>query len=224
MAPKETAEKKSWRSFFTEIAVILVIALVVSTAVKTWVVRSFYIPSSSMEPTLLIDDRVLANQLPGNRVDRGDIVVFTDPGGWLSPDIVASYEPNPVLEFLGLVPADAGSQLVKRAIGVGGDHVECCDAEGRVSVNGEPLDESYLGEGTEPSEIEFSVDVPAGHYWMMGDNRSNSLDSRYNMDAPGGAFVPEDKVVGTVFVRNWPFDRIGRVQNPEAVFADVPQP
>jgi len=221
---RKKSEKKSWRSFLVEVAVILVIALVVSTAVKTWVVRSFYIPSSSMEPTLLVNDRVLANQLPGNTVNRGDIVVFTDPGGWLSPGLVADYKPNPILEFIGLVPSDAGTQLVKRAIAVGGDHVECCDAQGRISVNGQPLDETYLGEGTEPSEIEFSEDVPAGHYWMMGDNRTNSLDSRYNGDAPGGAFVPEDKVVGTVFVRNWPFDRVGRLKNPEAVYADVPQP
>lgn len=207
-----------------EIAIIAVIALVVSFAIKTFVVRSFYIPSSSMENTLQIDDRIMVNQLPWNEPERGQIIVFDDPGGWLPPAAAGTYQPNPILEFLGLVPANAGQQLIKRVIGVGGDTVECCDEQGRIKVNGQPIDESYVKSGTDPSAIKFNVEVPEGSYWVMGDNRSNSLDSRYNTESPGGPFVPKDNVVGTVFVINWPLDRFSRVKAATDVFADVPNP
>ena len=207
-----------------EIAIIAVIALVVSFAIKTFVVRSFYIPSSSMENTLQIDDRIMVNQLPWNEPERGQIIVFDGPGGWLPPAAAGTYQPNPILEFLGLVPANAGQQLIKRVIGVGGDTVECCDEQGRIKVNGQPIDESYVKSGTDPSAIKFNVEVPEGSYWVMGDNRSNSLDSRYNTESPGGPFVPKDNVVGTVFVINWPLDRFSRVKTATDVFADVPNP
>ena len=207
-----------------EIAIIVVIALVVSFAIKTFVVRSFYIPSSSMENTLQIDDRIMVNQLPWNEPQRGQIIVFDDPGGWLPPDTSGRYKPNPVLEFLGLVPANAGQQLIKRVIGVGGDTVECCDEKGRLKVNGQPIDETYIKRGTDPSAIKFKVEVPEGSYWVMGDNRANSLDSRYNTESAGGPFVSKDNVVGTVFVINWPLDRFSRVKAATEVFADVPNP
>lgn len=216
-------ESRSLWGTIREVAIIIVIALVVSWTLKTFVVRSFHIPSASMEDTLQVGDRVMVNQLFFNEIRRGDIVVFDDPGGWLSSDVSDQYKPNPVLVFVGLQPADAGTQLIKRVIGVGGDTVECCDAEGRILVNGEPVDEaSYLPEGTAPSDIPFSVEVPAGHYWVMGDNRGNSLDSRYNMDSSGGPFIPEDGVVGEVFVINWPLDRLRWTGGTEDEFADVP--
>ena len=205
------------REFF----IIVVVALLISFGLKTWVVRSFYIPSPSMEHTLLVGDRILVNQLPWADVERGDIIVFDDPGGWLSPETVAKYEPNPIFEFLGLVPADAGTQLIKRVIGVGGDTVACCTENGLVTVNGEPVEERYLDAATAPSELPFSVTVPKNHYWVMGDNRSNSLDSRFNQESPGGAFVPEENVVGTVFAVNWPLQRIRWIDAPENVFANV---
>ncbi|WP_137825200.1 signal peptidase I [Brevibacterium sp. 2SA] len=221
--PSPRASKKLLRGLL-ETLVIIVIALLISTALKTWVVRSFYIPSGSMMETLQIDDRVLVNQLapkfgPAN---RGDIIVFDDPDDWLSGSESSGYAPNPFLEFIGLAPSDAGNQLIKRVIGVGGDTVECCDAEGRILVNGTPIDETYLAPGTQPSEMEFSVTVPEGSYWVMGDNRGNSADSRYHLD--GQPFVPAENVVGTVFLINWPLSNFSWVSNPTDVFADVPAP
>ncbi len=220
----ETRRPGRISAFLKEVAIIIVVALVISTVVRTWVVRSFYIPSASMEQTLQVGDRILVNQLPWPAVERGDIIVFDDPGGWLDSSVTQQYSPNPVLEFLGLVPADAGTQLIKRVIGVGGDTIECCDAEGRLLVNGEPIDETYLDPGITPSDIPFEVTVPDGRYWVMGDNRSNSLDSRFNTDSAGGAFVPEDAVVGSVFLINWPLDRIRGIGTPDEVFAAVPAP
>lgn len=221
--PPVGAGRKFWRGL-REVAVIVIIALLISTAVKTWVVRSFVIPSASMEQTLQIKDRILVNQLPWTTVKRGDIIVFNDPGGWLQQAEVDQYKPNPFLEFIGLVPSDAGHQLVKRVIGVGGDTVQCCDAQGRLMVNGQPIDETYLARGTAPSEVEFKVTVPPDKYWVMGDNRGNSLDSRFNSDSAGGPFVPKSEVVGTVFAINWPVSRLSWVSNPTDVFAPVPQP
>lgn len=217
---RPSAGTKFWRSV-REIAIIVVIALAVSTALKAWVVRSFYIPSASMEDTLQVNDRIMVNQLPFVKPQRGSIVVFNDPGGWLPPDLVAEYKPNPFFEFVGLAPSDAGQQLIKRVIAVGGDHVECCDAQGRVSVNGQAIDEPYIKPGTAPSEVEFSVDVPADHYWVMGDNRGNSADSRFHLDAPGGPFVSKDDLVGTVFVISWPSNRFRWVGAPDT-FDQVP--
>ncbi|GAB3050465.1 signal peptidase I [Sediminivirga luteola] len=219
-------KRPGWVAILREIAIVVVIALVVTFVVRTWLVRAFYIPSASMSSTLEVDDRVLANQLAPTlgTIDRGDIIVFNDPGGWLDGTTVAQYEPNPVLAAIGLVPADAGQQLIKRVIGVGGDTVECCDEEGRVTVNGAPLQEDYLDAAVAPSEMPFHAEVPPGHYWVMGDNRANSLDSRYNEDTAGGAFVPEDNVVGTAFLLNWPLQRFGIISNPDEVFAHVPEP
>ncbi|SDS42875.1 signal peptidase I [Brevibacterium siliguriense] len=215
------ASKRFTRGLLETLAII-VIALLISTALKTWVVRSFYIPSESMMTTLQVDDRVLVNQMAHRfgPADRGDIIVFDDPDHWLSAAETAEYTPNPILEFIGLAPSDSGNQLIKRVIGVGGDTIKCCDAEGRLLVNGEPIDETYLDEGTAPSEVEFEVTVPEGHYWVMGDNRSNSADSRYHTDTD--PYVSEDDVVGTVFLINWPFKHFSWVSTPDEVFADVP--
>ncbi|WP_309130962.1 signal peptidase I [Brevibacterium sp.] len=225
--PSSEASPPSSRKFvrgLLEVVAIIVVAVLISTALRAWVMRSFYIPSGSMEQTLQIDDRVLVNQLAPrfDPPDRGDIIVFDDPGDWLSDDQASSYEPNPVLEFLGLAPSDAGNQLIKRVIGKGGDTVECCDAQGRLLVNGEPIDETYLEPGMAPSEMDFSVTVPEGDYWVMGDNRSNSADSRFHQDTH--PFVPAENVVGTVFLVNWPLNRLTWMSTPADVFAHVPEP
>ena len=212
-----------------EAAIIVVSALVLSMVIKTFLFQAFFIPSGSMEETLAICDRVLVTKLaPGPlSVHRGDIVVFRDPGGWLLPDGTAESTGwrrgfTEALTFVGLLPQDSGEHLIKRVLGVPGDTVECCDAEGRVSVNGVGLDEPYLAPGAEPSELEFSVVVPEGALWVMGDNRQNSQDSRYKQGDPGGGSIPLSNVVGVAFVTVWPLEQWGALRNPGATFAGVP--
>lgn len=218
-------------SFLKEVFIILVSALVLSWIIKSFFVQAFFIPSGSMEDTLVKGDRILVSKMvPGVfDVHRGDVVVFKDPGTWLQG--MATPDRTPVqqavtdgLTFIGLLPQDAGEHLVKRVIGVGGDHVRCCDAEGRITVNDEPIDEPYLKPGSVPSVIEFDQIVPDDFLWVMGDNRAHSSDSRYNGGSPGGGFVPLDNVVGTAFVKVWPLSSVGWLRNPGETFQDVPEP
>lgn len=214
-----------------EVLVIMVSAVVLSLVIKTFLVQAFFIPSGSMQDTLLVGDRVLVSKLaPGPfDVHRGDIVVFKDPGGWLP----AQPEPGgpawqvtvtSALTYIGLLPQDSGEHLIKRVIGLPGDTVECCDEQGRLLVNGVPIDEPYLAAGAVPSEIEFSVTVPQDGLWVMGDNRAHSEDSRYHQGEPGGGSVPADHLVGVAFVTLWPVDRWQVLRNPGATFADVGEP
>ncbi|HWS58374.1 MAG TPA: signal peptidase I [Actinotalea sp.] len=214
-----------------EATIIVVSAIVLSLVIKTFLAQAFFIPSGSMQDTLLIGDRVLVSKLaPGPfEIHRGDIVVFKDPGGWLpateqDAGTAWSRSLNSVLTYIGLLPQDSGEHLIKRVIGVGGDTVQCCDEQGRVTVNSVPLDEPYLADGAIPSEIEFTAVVPAGGLWVMGDNRQSSQDSRYQQGNPGGGSVPVSDVVGTAFVILWPLDRIGLLRNPGATFAAVGEP
>jgi signal peptidase I len=200
-----------------EVLVLLVLALGLAIVIKTFFVQAFYIPSGSMDDTLVKNDRILVEKMSYwfGDVQRGDVVVFDDPGGWLTPQ-ESTHASNPIsraLEFVGLYPA--GGHLVKRVIGIGGDHVACC-TRGLVTVNGVPLHEqSYLGPGDQPSQEHFSVNVPPGHLWVMGDNRANSADSRAHLGSPGGGFVPEDDVVGKVFVVVWPFSHAEWLSRPD---------
>ena len=149
-------------------------------------------------------------------------MVFKDPGGWLGEaDAATPQAPvTKIMEKIGLYPT--GGHLVKRVIGVGGDRVVCCDAKGRITVNGKALDEkAYLPKGTAPSQIKFDSTVPKEHLWMMGDNRAFSYDSRGHMGGPGGGFVDEDLVVGKVFSLIWPWERAEIIHRP-ATFEDVP--
>ena len=225
-----TAEKRKG-SFLREVAIIVVSALVLSWVIKSFFVQAFFIPSSSMEDTLVEGDRILVSKMvPGVfDVHRGDVVVFKDPGTWLAgtpqPQRNAFQQGvTDVLTFVGLLPQDSGEHLVKRVIGVEGDHVTCCDSEGRVAVNGQSIDEPYIKPGSAPSLLEFDQTVPEGFLWVMGDNRAHSSDSRYNAGSPGGGFVPVDNVVGTAFVKVWPFDHLGWLRNPGETFEDVPAP
>jgi signal peptidase I len=201
-----------------ETILLLALALVLAIGIKALLMQAFYIPSGSMNDTLVLNDRILVQKVSywgDGEPQRGDIVVFSDPGGWLNGP-VAGQTRNPAvraLEVFGLYPS--GGHLVKRVIGVGGDRVKCCDKEGRITVNGVPLNEqSYLADGQQPSTIDFEVEVEEGYLWVQGDNRSNSADSRVHLGDPGGGQVPVDDVVGKVFAVVWPFDHVKLTERP----------
>ncbi len=228
-------QRSPWRTlalFVRDVLVIFAIAIVVSFVVKTFLVRSFFIPSASMEQTLVIDDRVIVNELVPAMVpiQRGDIVVFRDPGGWLPATVPAPVNPITAatewtLSLFGLASPDSNDHLIKRVIGLPGDKVACCDANGKMTINGVPINEPYImlpsGE-TKSSGIDFSVTVPEGSLWVMGDNRYNSKDSRYNTNQPGAGFVPVSDVVGRAFVISWPMSRWSWLGNYPDTFAGVP--
>lgn len=218
-----------------DVIVIVLIAVLVSFLVKTFLVRSFYIPSGSMEDTLHVNDRILVDEITPRfgAYERGDIVVFQDPGGWLPPSTAPARPPvveaiEWVLSLVGLAAPDSDDHLVKRIIGLPGDRVVCCNAIGQVTVNGVPIDESgYLklpSGQTAASADPFDVVVPEGSLWVLGDNRYRSKDSRYNVDQPGEGFVPIDNVVGRAFLVTWPLDRFGLLDFHHEVFTGVPEP
>jgi signal peptidase I len=197
-----------------ELVILLAIALALSVVVKTFFVQMFFVPSESMEPLFVRDDRILVQKVSywTGDVRRGDVVVFEDRDGWLTSKPVLS-PIQQVLSTVGLYPT--GGHLVKRVIGVGGDRVECCDIDGRVTVNDVPLDEgSYVAPGASPSQQPFALTVPKGRLWVMGDNRANSEDSRFHMDLPGDGTIDADSVVGKVWLIVWPPGRWDRVTRP----------
>ncbi len=213
-----------------EVLGTVAVALAIAIVIKTFLVQPFKIPSASMEDTLLIGDRVLVSKLePGPlSLQRGDVVVFLDPGGWL--DGVDSPQQqsllNQSLTFVGLLPANSGEHLIKRVVGLPGDNVKCCDANGSLLVNNQPIDESsYLYPGDQPSAEEFQVTVPDGALWVMGDHRSVSRDSRFHAvdgDLSAGA-VPLDNVVGRAVLVSWPLARWDWLGRPVGVFDGVGQ-
>ncbi|WP_205473886.1 signal peptidase I [Nocardioides sp. SYSU D00038] len=221
-----------------ETVLLLVFAVLLALVVKTFLVQSFYIPSESMEPGLQVNDRILVQKPSywfGGEPQRGDVVVFDDPGDWLAVD-----EPEPsgvaaLLAKIGLYPT--GGHLVKRVIGVGGDTIECCDEEGRLSVNGTALDEdSFIDPQTDcdgPMKFDCSWTagpVPDGMLFVMGDNRDDSADSTVHLCReknpgcdPEAAYVPVDLVVGKVFALVWPPGRADLTGRPD-VFDSVADP
>ena len=201
------------RSFWREFPILVVVALLLAVIIKTYAIQAFFIPSGSMENTLEINDRVLVNKLVYDvrSIHRGDIVVFNGDGSW-DPG-TAPRDTNFVVKFgQGFASmfgfGHPGDILIKRVIGLPGDKVACCDAQGRVTVNGVPLTEqTYLYPGDAPSEIRFNVVVPPGRLWVMGDHRLISDDSRNHLGQPGGGTVPENAVIGRAFVIIWPISR-----------------
>ncbi|MFI6103998.1 signal peptidase I [Streptomyces sp. NPDC051310] len=204
---------KKPRSFWKELPLLIGIALLLALLIKTFLVQAFSIPSDSMMNTLQRGDRVLVDKLTpwfGSEPERGEVVVFHDPGGWLEGE--PTPDPNFLQEFLsfiGLMPSSEEKDLIKRVIAVGGDTVECKKG-GKVVLNGKPLDEtSYIAPGSTPCDDEpfGPIKVPEGRIWVMGDNRQNSLDSRYHQELPGNGTVANERVVGRAVVVAWPLGR-----------------
>lgn len=231
---KADAPRSRW-SFLTEMVVLFAVALTIALLIKTFVVQPFYIPSASMENTLLIGDKVLVNKIVYQirPISRGDVVVFNGAGSWLPPVTSPPPTHNPlgrlydatlgalIDSIKGLFGSAPGqTDYIKRVIGIPGDHVVCCNAHGQITVNGVPLHErSYLIPGAKPSQGAFNIVVPPGRLWVMGDNRPESADSRLHDCAYSytpakcvpydrGGTIPEDKVIGRAFMIVWPPSRI----------------
>ena len=212
------------RTFLQEFPVLVVIALVVSLFIKTFIVQFFYIPSGSMENTLQIDDRVAVNRIPfiANDIKRGDVVVFRDPDNWLpaadivdSPFVIAKLKS--ALVAVGVLPNPAKQYLVKRVVGVAGDRVICCTNTGKITVNGKEMNEPYIFAGNVPSDMKFDVKVPKGKLWVMGDHRGASADSRFHQEDINKGFVPVSRVTGRVLAVIWPIKNISLVPNIDAL-------
>ncbi|MCX4673952.1 signal peptidase I [Streptomyces sp. NBC_01433] len=207
----------SWRRAAALGALCTVVLLLFSA----YVIQPFLIPSGSMEPTLRVGDRVLVNKLAyrfGSAPERGDVVVFDGTGSFVQK----SPEENAVAALLRGAASSLGlaepaaTDFVKRVVGVGGDRVVCCDKQGRVEVNGHPVDEEYLYPGDVPSQVPFDIVVPMGTLWMMGDHRGSSRDSRDHLGQPGGGMVPVDMVIGRVDWLGWPLGRLGSLPGTDA--------
>lgn len=206
-----------------EVPLLLIVAIGISFLVKTFLVQAFYIPSGSMENTLHVGDRVSVNRLgtiTGNGIQRGDVVVFHDSAGWLGSDGTtkgsgAIHLFKTLLTDVGVLPDSSKKFLIKRVIGIPGDHVVCCSAKGNLKVNGRKLDESsYIYTGNKPSEVAFNVVVPLGRIWVMGDHRGDSADSRFHRDDQNNGFVPVNQVVGRAFFLLWPLSRASVLKRP----------
>ncbi|MCX5011462.1 MULTISPECIES: signal peptidase I [unclassified Streptomyces] len=211
---RSARSRHAWRLTWRRAGVLGVICTVFLLLLSNFVVQPFLIPSRSMEPTLKVGDRVLVDKLAyrfGDQPRRGDLVVFDGTGSFVRERPAG----HPIGELLhgaasalGLAePAD--TDFVKRVVGVGGDDVVCCDAGGRIEVNGVPLEEPYLYPGDAPSKVPFRIVVPLGTLWVMGDHRSQSRDSRDHLGEPGGGMVPVEKVIGRAEWIGWPLSRWG---------------
>ena len=196
-----------------EFPVLIISALVLSMIVKTFLVQVFYIPSGSMENTLLVNDRVGVNKFGAlySEIKRGEVVVFRDPANWLATPTEESTGlvklGKEALVFVGILPDPSKQYLIKRVIGVGGDTIRCCNADGKIEVNGKAVTEKYIYPGDKPSDSDFNVKVPQGFIWVMGDHRGASADSRFHTDDPNKGMVPLDKVTGRALFVIWPFQR-----------------
>lgn len=222
---KARSARQPNRPLIRELPILIVVALIIAIVIKTFVVQAFVIPTGSMQDTLEINDKILVNKVVYHfrPIHAGDIVVFDGSGSWNAPASSGS-APNPLARAYddtlrklfdsigGLFGTPIGqTDYVKRVIGVPGDHVVCCNAQGLITVNGVALHEqSYLYPGDQPSSHpygipgQFNVTVPAGYLWVLGDHRGVSDDSRGHEADPGNGMIPEDMVIGRAFVIVWP--------------------
>ena len=215
MSHRKKKQKKQ-PSLVRELLTVVGTALILSILVRTFLIQAFYVPSASMEDTLQVNDRIIVSTIytQFSGIDRKNVIVFHDPGGWLGEGFPNPYDTpiGRVLQAVGIVPANSGNDLVKRIVGVANDTIECCDAQGRIMVNGVGIDESYVKEGSATDQVIFKVLVPEGHVFVMGDNRANSEDSRFHLDKNNG-MVPLEEIIGRVAMRIWPIGRIGGIEN-----------
>jgi signal peptidase I len=209
-APDEPSDSR--RTSWFELVLLVALTLAVAALIRTFLVQPFFIPSESMQNTLQVGDRVLVDKLSYrfHDIHRGDVVVFNGLDSF-TPEVQVDESSNPVLRGLRAVGAAVGvappgeKDFIKRVIGIPGDRVVCCDAKGRVTVNGTALKETaYVFPGDVPSEATFDVKIPPGRLWVMGDHRAASADSRAHTGDPGGGTVPENKVIGRAFSVVWP--------------------
>lgn len=208
-------------------AVTMVVALLIAVLVKTFLIQPFYIPSASMNPTLLENDKILVSKLTPGVFDlhRGDVIVFEDPDNWIPGD--ATDDPTPrvrvmmVLSMVGLAPDPSQDHLVKRLIGLPGDHVVCADQGAALEVNGVALEEPYINSGTSACQAAFDVTVPEDRVWVMGDNRHASADSAWHESQGENGFVPEANITGKAEVIFWPAGRWTGLGEGRDAFADV---
>lgn len=214
-------KRRRENSALKEYSLIVLYAVLIAFILKSFVLRGFYIPSSSMENTLQINDRVFVNVAGSlfGEAERGDIIVFKDTQGWM-PVSNTSHPVRDALAFIGVMPDSSSNYLVKRVIGVGGDHI-VGTADGTITINGVELDEPYVKTGVSPTDIPFDVIVPENSYFVMGDNRSNSADSRYHIET-GTEFINEADVEGEVFVVAWPLSNFQLLNGEGDVYADIP--
>ncbi len=217
-------DKRGGIHWFFELLIILASAAVFAVFLRMFVVQVYEIPSSSMENTLQKGSRIAVNRVPvwGKQIERGDVVVFRDSEKWMEsiPEEDATLF-RKAGEFLGLVPPAGEQVIVKRIIGVGGDTVSCCDAESRIQVNGTAIDESYVKEPGVNETPEFSIEVPEGYLWVMGDNRNNSADSLYHLENGEQAFISEEAVIGRAVAVILPVSQWSKLGNRN-VFDAVP--
>lgn len=218
--------EKKQSPWWKDILIGVLATLLITTCIKAFMFQQFKIPSESMENTLQRGDQIVVSEMKNFQpVRRGDIVVFEDRYNWLPPeyknDNPTGFDATALgqavdkgLRLLRIRPEYPGGYLVKRVIGVGGDTVMCCDAKNRVVLNGKPLDEPYLKDGRDSVPYPFEVTVPKGKYWVMGDNRDNSGDSRYHQDDANGGFVDEEQIVGRTLLRYFPIMRWKTFENP----------
>lgn len=207
-----------------ETAIVLAIALLASIVIRLVLAQPMYVPDAAMSNTLQPGDRVLVakglSAVTGR--SRGDVVAFADPGGWSQVEVPSAGIGDRMLAFLGLAPATSGDALVMRVIAVGGDRIECCNADGRIVLNGVPLAESYLPPGMPTDQVTFEVTVPQDAVFVMGDDRVNARDSRYHLDTDSGA-VPTSRLLGRAVLVLWPLGHLQALTTP-AEFSDVPEP
>ena len=204
------------KKFFKEVGITVLCAIIISIIVRLFFLQAFYVPSESMENTLMPNDRIVASKITTNigGVKRGEVIVFKDPGGWLPTFKTTSNPLRSFGEFVGVLPSEKGDSLVKRAIGIGGDHVSCCNARGQIVLNGIGLVEPYVKTGPGTDQVTFDIIVPPDYIFVMGDNRSQSADSRYHLEVNNGA-VPVGNVIGRAVLKVWPVNSWGVLDIPD---------